>query len=53
MPKNKQTKSPPEPEKKPSWSPLDDIYGDPHHPIDSDFGVDKGKYESPPPKPER
>lgn len=46
----KQTK-PEVPPKKPGWTPADDIYGDSQHPVDSDFGIDKGKFESPPPKP--
>jgi hypothetical protein len=40
----------PSPERKHSWNPADDIYGNDGHAVDTDLDLDKGKYSEPPPK---
>ena len=40
----------PGPDRKPDWTPADDIYGDGSKPVDADLDLDKGKHSDPPPK---
>lgn len=44
-------KSPPAKPKAPTFNPVDDLYGEPGKPVDTDLDLDKGKFSEPPKKP--